>query len=88
VVARSRPSIEWKLRNVSAGNGAGYDIHSFDVDGQDRLLEVPVLDLKHECEAAEICRVRRVIHFGNDVKDLRNRPADRGAAAGSWPAPR
>ena len=63
------------------GDGYGYDVRSFEPDGQERLLEIkttcghertPFWMSRRECEVAadqsDIYRVRRVFHFYNDVK--------------------
>jgi hypothetical protein len=63
------------------GDGYGYDVRSFEADGQERLLEIkttcgnertPFWMTKRECDVAaeqgEIYRVRRVFHFRNEVK--------------------
>ncbi|UYO56248.1 DUF3883 domain-containing protein [Rhodopseudomonas palustris] len=62
------------------GDGAGYDIRSFEPDGQLRLLEVkttcgnertPFWITRRECEVAaeqpEAYRIRRLFHFRNQV---------------------
>ena len=72
-------------------DGYGYDVQSFETDGQERLLDIkttcgnertPFWMSKRECDvAAERCdiyRVRRVFHFRNE--DVRHRAAARGAA--------
>ena len=63
------------------GDGYGYDVKSFETDGQQRLLEIkttcgnertPFWMSKRECDVAadkgDIYRVRRVFHFRNEVK--------------------
>ena len=63
------------------GDGYGYDVQSFEIDGQERLLEIkttcgnertPFWMSKRECDVAaeqgDIYRVRRVFHFRNEVK--------------------
>jgi hypothetical protein len=63
------------------GDGYGYDVQSFEIDGQQRLLEIkttcgnertPFWMSKRECDVAaeqgDIYRVRRVFHFRNEVK--------------------
>lgn len=63
------------------GDGFGYDIRSFDTDGQDRFLEVkttcgnertPFWITRRECEVAAqqeaSYRIRRVFHFRNDIR--------------------
>jgi Domain of unknown function (DUF3883) len=63
------------------GDGYGYDVQSFETDGQERLLEInttcgnertPFWMSKRECDVAaekgDIYRVRRVFHFRNQVK--------------------
>jgi hypothetical protein len=63
------------------GDGYGYDIRSFEADGQERLLEIKTTYghertafwmTKRECDVAaeqgDVYRVRRVYHFFNDVK--------------------
>jgi Domain of unknown function (DUF3883) len=63
------------------GDGYGYDVSSFEPDGQKRLLEikttcgnerVPFWMTRRECDVAaeqgDIYRVRRVFHFRNEVK--------------------
>jgi Domain of unknown function (DUF3883) len=63
------------------GDGYGYDVQSFETDGQERLLEIkttcgnertPFWMSKRECDVAAekgtIYRVRRVFHFRNEVK--------------------
>jgi hypothetical protein len=63
------------------GDGAGYDVQSFETDGQQRLLEIkttcgnertPFWMTRRECdvaaEKADIYRIRRVFHFRNEVK--------------------
>jgi hypothetical protein len=63
------------------GDGYGYDVQSFETDGQQRLLEIkttcgnertPFWMTKRECDVAaekgDIYRVRRVFHFRNEVK--------------------
>jgi uncharacterized protein DUF3883 len=63
------------------GDGYGYDVQSFETDGQERLLEIkttcgnertPFWMSKRECDVAaekrDIYRVRRVFHFRNEVK--------------------
>jgi hypothetical protein len=63
------------------GDGYGYDVKSFETDGQQRLLEIkttcgnertPFWMTKRECDVAaeqgDIYRVRRVFHFRNQVK--------------------
>ncbi|MGK7062900.1 DUF3883 domain-containing protein [Bradyrhizobium sp. 1050_B9_N1_2] len=63
------------------GDGYGYDVHSFELDGEPRLLEIkttcgnertPFWMTKRECDVAAerggIYRVRRVFHFRNEVK--------------------
>lgn len=63
------------------GDGYGYDVRSFDLDGEPRLLEIkttcgnertPFWLTKRECDVAAeqggIYRVRRVFHFRNEVK--------------------
>ncbi|MET3299054.1 DUF3883 domain-containing protein [Bradyrhizobium diazoefficiens] len=63
------------------GDGYGYDVHSFELDGEPRLLEIkttcgnertPFWMTKRECDVAAeqggIYRVRRVFHFHNEVK--------------------
>jgi hypothetical protein len=63
------------------GDGFGYDVRSFESDGQERLLEIkttcgnertPFWMSKRECDVAaekgDIYRVRRVFHFRNEVK--------------------
>jgi hypothetical protein len=72
-----------KVRWVSDadGDGAGYDVASFEVDGQRRLLEVkttcgnertPFWMTRRECEVAAEqgahYRVRRLFHFQNEPK--------------------
>ena len=71
------------VRRVSDldGDGYGYDVHSFELDGEPRLLEIkttcgnertPFWMTKRECDVAAeqggIYRVRRVFHFRNEVK--------------------
>jgi hypothetical protein len=63
------------------GDGYGFDVQSFETDGQQRLLEIkttcgnertPFWMTKRECDVAAeqggIYRVRRVFHFRNEVK--------------------
>src|SRR5260370_22999978 len=63
------------------GDGYGYDVQSFETDGEERLLEIkttcgnertPFWMSKRECDVAaekrDIYRVRRVFHFRNEVK--------------------
>jgi hypothetical protein len=63
------------------GDGYGYDVQSFETDGQEKLLEIkttcgnertPFWMSKRECDVAaekgDIYRVRRVFHFRNQVK--------------------
>jgi uncharacterized protein DUF3883 len=63
------------------GDGYGYDVQSFETDGQERLLEIkttcgnertPFWMSQRECDVAaerrDIYRVRRVFHFRNEVK--------------------
>ena len=63
------------------GDGYGYDVRSFEADGQKRLLEIkttcgnertPFWMTKRECDVAteqrDIYRVRRVFHFRNEVR--------------------
>jgi Domain of unknown function (DUF3883) len=63
------------------GDGYGYDVKSFETDGQQRLLEIkttcgnertPFWMSKRECDVAaekhDIYRIRRVFHFRNEVK--------------------
>jgi hypothetical protein len=63
------------------GDGYGYDVQSFETDGEERLLEIkttcgnertPFWMSKRECDVAaekgDIYRVRRVFHFRNQVK--------------------
>jgi hypothetical protein len=63
------------------GDGYGYDVQSFETDGQELLLEIkttcgnertPFWMSKRECDVAaeksDIYRVRRVFHFRNEVK--------------------
>ena len=63
------------------GDGYGYDVQSFEIDGQERLLEIkttcgnertPFWMSKRESDVAaeqgDIYRVRRVFHFRNEVK--------------------
>jgi Domain of unknown function (DUF3883) len=63
------------------GDGLGYDVHSIELDGEPRLLEIkttcgnertPFWMTKRECDVAAeqggIYRVRRVFHFRNEVK--------------------
>lgn len=63
------------------GDGYGYDVKSFETDGEERLLEIkttcgnertPFWMSKRECdvgaEKCDIYRVRRVFHFRNEVK--------------------
>jgi Domain of unknown function (DUF3883)/ABC transporter substrate binding protein len=63
------------------GDGYGYDVQSFETNGQQRLLEIkttcgnertPFWMTKRECDVAaekgDIYRVRRVFHFRNEVK--------------------
>jgi hypothetical protein len=59
----------------------GYDVQSFETDGEERLLEIkttcgnertPFWMTRRECDVAaeqgEIYRIRRVFHFRNEVK--------------------
>jgi hypothetical protein len=63
------------------GDGYGYDVQSFETDGEERLLEIkttcgnertPFWMTKRECDVAaeqgDIYRIRRVFHFRNEVK--------------------
>jgi hypothetical protein len=63
------------------GDGYGYDVQSFETDGEERLLEIkttcgnertPFWMTKRECDVAAeqggIYRIRRVFHFRNEVK--------------------
>lgn len=63
------------------GDGYGYDVQSFETDGEQRLLEIkttcgnertPFWMTKRECDVAAeqggIYRVRRVFHFRNQVQ--------------------
>jgi hypothetical protein len=63
------------------GDGFGFDVRSFETDGQQRLLEIkttcgnertPFWMTKRECDVAteqrDIYRVRRVFHFRNEVR--------------------
>lgn len=63
------------------GDGYGYDVQSFETDGEQRLLEIkttcgnertPFWMTKRECDVAAeqggIYRIRRVFHFRNQVK--------------------
>ena len=63
------------------GDGYGYDVQSFEIDGEPRLLEIkttcgnertPFWMTRRECDVAAerggIYRVRRVFHFRNEVK--------------------
>lgn len=72
-----------KVRWVSDidGDGAGYDVQSFETDGEERLFEIkttcgnertPFWMTRRECDVAvekrDVYRVRRVFHFRNEVK--------------------
>jgi Domain of unknown function (DUF3883) len=63
------------------GDGYGYDVQSFETDGEERLLEIkttcgnewtPFWMTNRECDVAaeqgNIYRIRRVFHFRNEVK--------------------
>uniref|UniRef100_Q07NQ7 Protein NO VEIN C-terminal domain-containing protein n=1 Tax=Rhodopseudomonas palustris (strain BisA53) TaxID=316055 RepID=Q07NQ7_RHOP5 len=63
------------------GDGYGYDVKSFETDGQQRLLEIkttcgnertPFWMTRRECDVAaeqgDMYRIRRVFHFRNEVK--------------------
>jgi hypothetical protein len=63
------------------GDGFGYDVQSFETDGEQRLLEIkttcgnertPFWMTRRECDVAaeqgDIYRIRRVFHFRNEVK--------------------
>ena len=75
------------------GDGYGYDVQSFETDGQERLLEIkttcgnertPFWMTKRECDVAaerrDIYRVRRVFHFRNGGEDACEQLASRFAS--------
>jgi Domain of unknown function (DUF3883) len=66
---------------VSDLDGDGYDVQSFEPDGQQRLLEIkttcgnertPFWMTRRECDVAaeqgDLYRIRREFHFRNQVK--------------------
>jgi hypothetical protein len=72
-------SVRWV--SVEDGDGYGYDVQSFETDGEQRLLEIkttcgnertPFWMTRRECDVAaeqgNIYRIRRVFHFRNEVK--------------------
>ena len=84
-----RPDLAKKVRWVAQedGDGAGYDGHSFDAAGRDRLIEVkttrggqraPFLISRNECalaaEQPEEFRVYRVYQFGEAPKIFKLKP--------------